>query len=81
MFLHTAHTEGLHRVAQYRSEADLHRALSDARLGSPLRRTVVRALRSAAAAMARIADRLAAQHPAHPAHPAPARRRSPAANA
>lgn len=78
MFLHTAYIDGAARAAQFHREADLHRAVTDARLTSPVRRTAARWLRTAAVAMIRTADLLSAQHPAHPTQ---AHRRSPAANA
>jgi hypothetical protein len=81
MFPYTAHADGAARAEQFRKEADLHRALAGARLGSSVRRTAARWLRTTAVAMTRTADRLATQHPAHAAHPTPARRRSPTANA
>ncbi|MDF1523591.1 MAG: hypothetical protein P1P87_12360 [Trueperaceae bacterium] len=81
MFLHTAHLDGAARAEQFCKEADLQRALADARLGSSVRRTAARWLRAAAVALTRTADRLATQHPAPATHPASARRRSPTANA
>jgi hypothetical protein len=81
MFQYTAHVDGAARAEQFRKEADLQRALSDARLGSSVRRTTARWLRATAVAMIRTADRLGAPHQAHPASAMPARRRSPAANA
>ena len=62
MFPHTAWTEGAQRVAHYRNEAEGHRAVAAAGLGSPTRRTLARMLHGTAEALTRTADRLAPSH-------------------
>ena len=62
MFPHTVWTEGAQRAARYQNEAAVHRALTAAGLGSPIRRSFARMLRSTAEVLAHTADRLVPSH-------------------
>ena len=62
MFPHTAWTEGAQRAARYQNEADVHRSVAAAGLGSPTRRAVARLLRGTAGALVQTADRLVPSH-------------------
>ena len=62
MFPHTDWTEGAYRAARYRNEAEVHRALVAAELGSPTRRAFARLLRGTAQVLGQTADRLVPSH-------------------